>query len=59
MNNTPQNEICTLTFVDDAGNKVEIRIHRDANLTEWLEAVRKILLFQQFCPENINAYFGE
>jgi hypothetical protein len=51
--------MCILSLVDDAGNKVEIRIHRDANLTEWLEAVRKILLFQQFCPANINAYFGE
>lgn len=58
MNNT-QNQMCTLTLVDDAGNKVIMHIHRDANITEWLEAFRKLLLFQQFSPENIVARLGD
>jgi hypothetical protein len=59
MHNTPENEVCTLTLVDDAGNKVIIRIHRDAAIAEWLDAFRKLLLFQQFSPENIVARLGD
>jgi hypothetical protein len=52
-------DLCKLTMTDEAGNSVEIFVPADAHISVWIAAFKRILKFQQFNEQNIEAFLGD